>query len=403
MERIQERNSKWNDWLILILTSVSIILCMSFPISIFPGFIFDLRQIPLILALLYMKPRSAFLIIGIMTLFRYTVGGDGFYVTILIGILMMITISLLKKNYFKLSMQSKILLNVGLSQAFALLNILLTLWIVQTFELTIVFIYYFFVQAVGMWFITYLVETLMYNIQMKNEVRQADKLHVVSQIAASISHEVRNPLTATRGFIQLLMHADAQYSEHKKQTYLQFALEELDRAQMIITEYLSLAKPQEEQVAPISVKKEMQYVSNVISPYATMGSVVMRTKFMDEDVQVQGDPYKFRQCFINLVKNGIESMKSGGEMEISISRSPDNFVIIQIQDTGIGMNTEELKKLGTPFFSTKKNGTGLGMMVVYHVVKSMNGSLEIQSVKGEGSRFSVKFPTINDVLSTIDS
>jgi two-component system sporulation sensor kinase B len=172
-------------------------------------------------------------------------------------------------------------------------------------------------------------------------------------------------------------------------------LEELDRAQHIITDYLTLAKPDPEVIEQINVHEEIRYVANVLKSYANFSNTEIIT-IMDEwngPLLIQGDRSKFRQALINIGKNAIESMPYGGLMEFKAVRE-DAYAAILVKDTGSGMTEAQMKRLGTPYYSTKEKGTGLGTMVSFHIIKNMNGKIKIQSELGKGTCFILTFPLI---------
>jgi len=115
---------------------------------------------------------------------------------------------------------------------------------------------------------------------------------------------------------------------------------------------------------------------------------------------IKGDRQKFRQCFVNVLKNAIESMSTGGYLTISTEFS-QSYVTIMVKDTGVGMKSEQLERLGEPFYSTKgKKGTGLGMMVVYSIIRAMDGSIWVESEEEKGTTFLFEFPTITSIIKT---
>lgn len=138
---------------------------------------------------------------------------------------------------------------------------------------------------------------------MRNEMMQIQRLQVIGELAASVSHEVRNPLTVSRGFLQLLLERHKDNEQDAR--YLRLTLEEMDRAQHIITDYLAYAKPEAEMVSRLQVADELAYVISVLEPYALLGKVEIKVSGVGEGF-VLGDKHKFRQCLINLLKNGIE-------------------------------------------------------------------------------------------------
>lgn len=228
---------------------------------------------------------------------------------------------------------------------------------------------------------------------LSTELSKLEHLHTVSQLAASISHEVRNPLTVTRGFIQLLR--DPVLTEEKKSLYIQLSLHELERAERMITDYLSFAKPSLEHLDRFEVNQELDYIVQIIKPYASMRDITVHINKEDRELWISGDHKKFHQSFINIIKNGIEAMDQNGELTIT-SKQLHDHVLIEVQDTGKGMDAEQLKKLGTPFYTTKDKGTGLGAMVAFSIIREMEGEIEMNSEVGKGTCISVLFPLYTD-------
>ncbi|WP_052342765.1 sensor histidine kinase [Bacillus sp. EB01] len=167
---------------------------------------------------------------------------------------------------------------------------------------------------------------------------------------------------------------------------------ELERAERIITDYLTFAKPASDKLEVLDVSKEMLHILELIHPFANMNSVIINIDLRNE-VKVKGERHLFHQCILNIVKNAIEAMEeNGGTLTVMTQGKGENSEIY-ISDTGIGMNSEQIERLGEPYFSLKgKNGTGLGMMVVYSIINSMNGKVFIESKPGQGTTFVLHFP-----------
>lgn len=140
--------------------------------------------------------------------------------------------------------------------------------------------------------------------------------------------------------------------------------------------------------------EEIKYIVDVLAPYAKMQSVQINTNIADHDCYVVGERQKLRQCLINVVKNCIESISNKGTIHIDMMNDMDQ-VLIEIRDTGCGMTSEQIQQMGTPYCSTKEKGTGLGMVVVLNIIKSMNGKLNIRSEKEKGTLFSITFPLVH--------
>ncbi|MGZ4160233.1 MAG: ATP-binding protein, partial [Neobacillus sp.] len=204
----------------------------------------------------------------------------------------------------------------------------------------------------------------------------------------SISHEVRNPLTTTRGFLQLINESKAIPEVEKG--YLTVAMQELDQAERIIRDYLTFAKPALEEIESLNLKKEIERAINIILPLANMNIVELSSEL--ESCYIKGNAGLFQQVLVNLLKNGIEAMPSGGTLSIIVTVEK-TLAKVTITDNGVGMNELQRNRLGEPYFSTKEiRGTGLGMMVVFRIVESMNGSIKIESELGKGTRITLTFP-----------
>ncbi len=155
-------------------------------------------------------------------------------------------------------------------------------------------------------------------------------------------------------------------------------------------EFLALTKPELETVKIVNLSQELDYVTNLMKPYAKTNSVKISVEKQEEDCHILGEQQKIRQCFINIVKNAIEAMDNGGDLQLKAQKN-FNKIIIDIIDNGVGMTTQEINQLGTPYFTTKEEGTGLGMMIVFNMIKKMKGEIEIKSQKGKGTQFTISF------------
>ncbi|WP_284644906.1 PAS domain-containing sensor histidine kinase [Paenibacillus silviterrae] len=226
---------------------------------------------------------------------------------------------------------------------------------------------------------------------VEQELRELEHLKTVSQLAASISHEVRNPLTVTRGFMQILK--DSTLNEEKRRQYFDLSLEELDRAERIITDYLTFAKPALEHYERLELNTELRHIVQVILPFASMENIAVELDPSEEELYVYGEGKKLHQALINVMKNGIEATPAGGSLTIRLKRIDGNSVLT-IEDSGQGMDEEQLKKLGTPYYTTKDKGTGLGTMVAFSIFKAMEGEIKVESKLGRGTRFVLSFPTL---------
>ncbi len=387
---------KHKKLVMVIVLSITIILCLSFPVNFFEGFTFDLRQVPFIIGSLYGGYIVGIPLFLVIVIYRFLNGGEGVYVNLYVVSLIVIFVPLMKAYYLLLKLKFKILLNTGISIICSLLIVFSTnLFIHMNFSIysmNIVSLNYIFIQAAAIALLTYLIENLKESLILQQKIQEAERLHLVSQFAASVSHEVRNPLTVTKGFLQLLQGKNIP--DEKKNNYLKLALSELKRAEEIITDYLSFAKPKIKSETIGNIAEDVKEVINILLPYAIMNQVQIASDFDNtlKDCMLKYDCQQFRQCLINIGKNGIEAMPNGGKLLFEIYYQNNQTVMIEISDTGIGMSSEHISKVGTAYFSTKETGTGLGMMVVKDIIKSMKGTLTIQSTLGKGTTFSISLP-----------
>ncbi|TCN01526.1 signal transduction histidine kinase [Paenibacillus sp. BK033] len=222
------------------------------------------------------------------------------------------------------------------------------------------------------------------------EIQRAEKMELISHLAASIAHEVRNPLQVTRGFIQLA----GEKAVNKEKQFLQLAVQELDRASSIITEFLTFAKPHLEDVKPLNISEELNHIQDIICPLAAMQST--RLEFTAEpDLYVLGSAEKLKQAIINMIKNSLEAI-SGFDGAVSVKAdSEGDEVIIRVTDNGEGIDPEKLDKLGEPYFSNKSKGTGLGLMVTFRIIEAMEGTIRFSSAIGIGTEAVIRLPAVS--------
>jgi two-component system, sporulation sensor kinase B len=222
-----------------------------------------------------------------------------------------------------------------------------------------------------------------------HQLQKTEKLKIISELAASIAHEVRNPMQVTRGFLQLL----SSKSTEENNRHFSMAIDELDRASDIITDFLTFARPELDTVVPMDLQQELNKIEVIMSPLVAINGGVLHVR-VAENLNILGNPSKFKQAFINMIKNSIEALQIGGIIEIEAC-AEQNTVVIRISDNGEGMDEEHIAKLGEPYFSTKTKGTGLGLMVTFRIIEVMKGTLEFRSVKGKGTEAIVRFPLAN--------
>ncbi|MBW4083708.1 ATP-binding protein [Paenibacillus sp. S150] len=389
----ENRAYPYNNKLLVLMSAVTMILCIAKPIRLEMGFIYDLRYIPFILVALFGGYRNVLPLYIVMNIYRFYVGGAGPLPSFLFSTAVLLLVPYLSKRFIKVSSNRRILWAAVIA-VFTMGVYLIILGLItdkldkQFWTLTV---YALTTHFVVMGIIMILIEQIITNIKNRDRILQSERLNVVSELAASVSHEIRNPLTVTSGFLQLLNKSSTITPEEKG--YVELSLLELNRAEKIVSDYLSFAKPQSDNMVCSNMKAEAEYTKNIIMPYANNHKVEVVFNF-NNTLNKTYDKNQIQQCLINLYKNGIEAMrdKDGGTLTIDISEKKQN-ILISIMDTGIGMTKEEISRLGKPYYSTKEEGTGLGMLMAYSAINKVKGVIEVESEKGKGTTFLITIPT----------
>jgi two-component system, sporulation sensor kinase B len=384
---------KGNRNLILsVLCGVSILLCMSFPANSTSAV--DIRIVPLLIGTLYGGMRTGLFLSAVIIIYRLYIGpvNLGFYNTVLTLITSMPVILYFQKVFHRSEKRRKMQIALLLPILYSVIGVTLLSILSGTFEILHVHnVVYIIFTTVVVWLLITLNETLR-DIQKKNYQleSEADRIQFISNLTGAFAHEIRNPMQVTRGFLQLLNEPDLP---NKKKDYIRYSLEELDRANGIINDLLSFGKPASNENTRIEVTLELSRVVNIIQTLAMSNNVEIQTVF-HADCWIQADPQKFRQMVINILKNAIESMPNGGTVWLTC-RMNNNFIEIGIKDQGMGMTKEQVEKLGSPFYSLKENGTGLGMMVTFQIIRNFGGEVKINSEKDVGTEFLIRLPKYN--------
>ncbi|HZW84221.1 MAG TPA: PAS domain S-box protein [Candidatus Deferrimicrobium sp.] len=230
--------------------------------------------------------------------------------------------------------------------------------------------------------------------KFQSEMTRLDRLNLVGVMAAGLGHEIRNPLTTVRGFLQFL-GGDNHFASAKE--HFDLMISELDQANAIISEFLSLAKTKPTELVQANLNQLIERLYPLVEADAACKDKRILLDLHDTpDVTV--DAREIRQLILNLVRNGLEAMTSGGALTIK-TRNEDNKVVLAIQDQGSGISKEIMDRLGTPFLSTKDTGTGLGLAVCYGIAGRHNASIEVET-GSKGTTFYVKFQYLSLVGAT---
>jgi signal transduction histidine kinase len=223
--------------------------------------------------------------------------------------------------------------------------------------------------------------------KVHNELRQKEKLAIIGQMAAAIGHEIRNPLASLKGFTQLQQERSPNTNE-----FYPIMIQEIDRINIIVNDLMYLGKPKTIQFDKENIEEIIAYTLSIMKQQARNQGVNVETTLEGTLPPIDCDGKQLKQVFINLIKNAIEAMPDGGNLKINLKPAQKNNLIITIQDEGYGIANCEVLNLGEPFYTTKKDGTGLGLMVSKNIINDHKGELNIQSKIGEGTKVEVILP-----------
>ncbi|QWH86550.1 PAS domain S-box protein [Bacillus mycoides] len=220
-------------------------------------------------------------------------------------------------------------------------------------------------------------------------LRKSEKLAVVGQLSTAIAHEIKNPLTAMKGFMQLLKSMENKNTEH----YIDIVLAEIERIDSITNEFMTLAKPEALEIKTNDLNVLMKQIVMLLEPQAIMNCIQITTEFTSDTSFILCEGNQLKQAFINVLKNAIEATPMGGEILIQIEYAPDKKQVnIQFTDYGCGIEKERLPYLGEPFYSIKENGIGLGLMICYKIIEKHQGKILIESEVGKGTTVNINLP-----------
>lgn len=222
----------------------------------------------------------------------------------------------------------------------------------------------------------------------EERLRRTEKLYVVGELSASVAHEIRNPLTSLKGFVQLL-----QMEDKKHQYYYQIMLDELDRINHIVGELLLLAKPQHLKFSKTDAQKLLTDVISLLNTEASLYNVQIESIFPEKNITIECEPNQIKQLLINVIKNAIEASIKGGTISVILEQLDQDQVRITVKDNGCGISKERLEKIGEPFYSSKEKGTGLGLTVSFKIVQTHKGTIHFDSEKNQGTSVEIILPT----------
>jgi signal transduction histidine kinase len=232
---------------------------------------------------------------------------------------------------------------------------------------------------------------------MEKRMLDAEKWVVLGRLAASIAHEIRNPLVAIRGLAEVI--GETLEGEHKE--HIRVIIGEVHRLNNVVEQLLHLSRPEQTRLETISLRQMLQELLVLLRHEAAKTRVSLSADFPPEDCPISIDSEKIKQAFLNIMLNGIQAMPDGGELHITLSQgdnSPENDpedLVVAFQDTGIGIPLENLERIFDPFFTTRATGTGLGLAMARKIFDLHHGRIEVSSISGQGTTVRCILPLRN--------
>jgi signal transduction histidine kinase len=226
--------------------------------------------------------------------------------------------------------------------------------------------------------------------QYQDTLIRQERLAALGQLAASLAHEIRNPLTSIRGFCQLL---DAQLTDERCRSYLKILVHEVDRMNGLIAEFMALAQPCVPKILPLDLNELLRETLAMTDSRCFLNQIRVKVH-TGKTPPVRADRDKIKQVLLNLINNAIEAMEhQEREKVLTASTEADNQAVrLIIADTGCGIPEDMLENIGRPFFSTKNTGTGLGLFICQRIAKEFGGAIYLESHAGSGTRATLSLP-----------
>lgn len=249
-----------------------------------------------------------------------------------------------------------------------------------------------------------LLRDLKHRKELEEDLKRTDRLGMMGILAAGLAHEIRNPLGGIKGAAQMLRRSLAR--DPSLLEYTDIMIREVDRVNRLIEQLLDLSRPANFNLVPLNIHEVLDDVLLLENHTAREAVVTVKKNFDPSLPSIRGDRAQLTQVFLNLVKNAFQATGGGGSITITTrmetdfhirgqDRKRDQFIWVDIQDRGAGIKESDLPHIFSPFFTTKSNGTGLGLAVCYRIIKEHGGLIRVESIEGKGTTFKVSLVVAN--------
>ena len=241
------------------------------------------------------------------------------------------------------------------------------------------------------------------------KLRRMESLASLTSLAASVAHEIKNPLGAISIHIQLIQKAlkkaragDGTLPDEKfVENYLDIVTQEIERLNQIIVDFLFAVRPVQASLELVNLSEMLENFCQFIVPELDNKKISLEKDLLEKPPYVYLDTKLFKQVLINLAQNAIAAMKDGGKLLVSTKLKNDRL-LVAIADTGCGMDAETVSRIFEPYFTTKANGTGLGLTMVYKIIKELGGDIDVKSFPDEGTIFTISLPVPQKELRALE-
>lgn len=388
----RDKMRNFSQSFILVTSSISLFLAMTFSSSVVEGVIFDVRYVIMFFGLVYGGVQTGLILLGEFVIYRLYLGGDGSLIALVISVFSF-SVSLLMYRTYKTT-HRKTFFTILAGVLFSIIALTLTYFYLPHYfvkHLTYHMLVIPLPNILGIWILMSLFSTSVSDKEIFIKHAQNEKIETMSHVAASLAHEVRNPLTAVKGFLRLMQENPHDFT--KSAQYMNICMDEIQRTEMILSEYLAISKPLTNRHEQVNVVELLKVMRAVMSPFAILHNVELEVRTPDISVIIMANPDEIKQVLVNFIKNAIEACTNvrKGRVFLSLVVEEGKAILI-IKDNGVGMDEGQMKRLGSIYFSTKSSGTGLGLTYSYHVIHTIGGTVTVNSKPNVGTKFSIIFP-----------
>ncbi len=232
------------------------------------------------------------------------------------------------------------------------------------------------------------------SIRKESRLRRSESLASMTTMAAGVAHEIKNPLAAMQIHTQLLRKSFQKFGSltlENAEKYLAVIEEEIEHLNKIAVDFLFAVKPMEVELKKDNINDTVSEVLSFLEPEAEDKNIEVSVELSQFIPNIEIDSRLVKQALLNLIQNAFAAMEGGGKLFVS-TKPNGNFISVKIQDNGTGIDDDKLSKIFEPYYTTKANGTGLGLTLVYKIMKEHHGDIHVTSTKGEGTTFTLDFP-----------